>query len=69
MPLDVTLTVISLDKTTVQLSGYSLSEQGINVFVNGLTKNLKFSQVNLSSVGQKENSSEINFTLSANLAK
>lgn len=69
LPLDVTLTDISFDNEKVALSGYSLSEQGINVFINGLTKNLKFSQINLSNVGQKEDTSEITFSLSANLAK
>lgn len=69
LPLDVTLTDISINDKTVTLSGYSLSEQGINVFINGLTKNLKFSQISLANVGQKENTSEISFTLSANSAK
>lgn len=69
LPLDVTLTDISIDQDNLTINGYSLSEQGLNIFVRGLSASPQFTQINLRSVSQKESSAEINFGISAVIKK
>lgn len=69
LPLDVSLTDISLNNDKLILSGFSLSEQGINVLIGGMSKNHKFSQINLSNLGQKEGTNEITFNITASLVR
>ncbi len=67
IPIDVTLTSIQHDKETLRISGYSLSTQGINIFVSGLKKQANFSMINLGTISQKEFSPGINFDINITL--
>lgn len=69
IPLDVTLTTIGISKNNLQMGGYSLSEQGINLLLSGIKKQPNFSQINLGSISQNEFSPLINFTISATIKK
>lgn len=69
LPLDVSLIEISLNDDKLILTGFSLSEQGINVLIGGMSKNHKFSQISLNNLGQKEGTNEITFNITASLVR
>lgn len=66
LPLDVTLTGINIDNGSLGLSGYSLSERGLNVLLSGLVTNPHLEAVSLDNISsQKDNPSTVGFTISA----
>jgi len=69
IPLDVILNTIQIDKNSLKLSGNSLSEQGINLFLAGIKRQPNFSQISLGTISQKEFSPGINFEISAIIKK
>jgi hypothetical protein len=69
IPMDVTLSAIQIDRNTLRISGTSLSEQGINVFLTGIKRQPNFYQINLGTINQKEYSPDINFEITAVLRK
>ena len=69
VPLEVTLSSIQIDKNSLRISGTSLSEQGINLFLTGIKRQPNFSQISLGTISQKEFSPGINFEISAMIIK
>ncbi len=69
IPLDVTLNAIQVEKNGLKLSGNSLSEQGINLFLAGIKRQPNFSQISLGTISQKELSPGIDFEISAVIKK
>ena len=65
VPLEVTLSAIQIDNNSLRISGNSLSEQGINLFLTGIKRQPNFSQINLGTISQKEFSPGISFEISA----
>jgi hypothetical protein len=69
-PADVTLNSISDNENSVQIIGYSGSEQNISQFIKNLSSNNKFKDVSLSKIDPSEdNPSAIVFTIKANVSE
>lgn len=69
MPLDLTLNSISITPGSISLSGYSLSEKGLKVFLNEIKKYPKTETVTLSEFTQKDLLLGTKFTIQLSLKK
>lgn len=67
LPIETTLTDISVDKENLKISGYSLSEKSIELFLAGLTKNQKFYDVSLGKIVKNQETVAINFVITAKI--
>jgi len=68
LPADVSLLQISIDEGEVTLSGLTLSEKGLRVFLNQLVKSPHFSQISLNNITQpKDGLPGLTFTVSASI--
>jgi len=68
IPLDVSLTEVGINNNKLNLSGYTLSENGLNVFLRGLTSYPQLTSVSLNNVSvKKETAPAINFSISAEI--
>jgi Tfp pilus assembly protein PilN len=67
IPIDTNLTQVGLTKDSISLSGYTLSEDSLRVFVNGIKSFPRAKQVSLSDLSRKKNSSDIIFNITISL--
>lgn len=66
LPLDTFLTEVGINDTKLTLGGYALSENGLNIFLQGLISSPQLTTVNLNNVSlKKETSTIVNFNISA----
>jgi Tfp pilus assembly protein PilN len=66
LPLNVTLTRVSIETGELRISGFTLSERGLSVFVSGLAEIPQLEKVNLTNVSlDPEEGPGIMFSLSA----
>ena len=70
LPLDVSLTKISLDRDNLSLSGYALTERGLTVFLSGLIAHPQLEAVTVSDVASlKDNLPGLTFNINAKVKK
>lgn len=67
LPLDTILTSVQINQQSVRLSGYSMSERGIDILAKQITQNPRFSQINLGSLTKKEFYPGIYFEINAKI--
>lgn len=68
LPANVFLTSINLNQDSLLINGSALSEDGLQIFLNGLMANPKFGQFSLQNIfSQKDDPSAINFSISAQI--
>lgn len=66
LPMDVFLTEIEINKNKLTLSGFCLSENGINLFLNNLINHPQLSNVSINNIsGKKESGTGITFNVNA----
>lgn len=69
-PFDVTFSELTIKNEGLIIKGYSLSNVGLNTFLNGLKSSKKFSQINLQTVSSKgRKDPTLNFELTVKLEK
>lgn len=69
LPLDMTLTGLSYRENKVEISGYCLSLESLNLFLWELNGSPNFEDVSITNVSQKEGSVEINFNINFSIKK
>ena len=70
LPLDISLTSISVDSKQLTFSGHALSENSLNVLLSGLVSHPRLESINLTSVSTpKDNFPGIDFNISAMVKK
>lgn len=63
LPVDMNLTSVNFNEKRVQLAGYCLSLESLNLFLWQLNNQPRFAQITLSSISQKEDEPTINFDI------
>lgn len=70
MPLDLTLTEMTISQNTLKLAGNTFTEEDLRIFLTGLVNHPKFTEVALTDVAsQKEISLGITFNINAVIKK
>ncbi len=63
IPSDVTLTEISINTESVQISGQTTNESSLSVFINGLNSSDKLDSTTITSIDSKPTDSKISFVI------
>lgn len=70
IPIDIVFNELTIQNKSISIEGNSLSNVGLNTFLNGLKSNKLFSQINLESISSKgKRGPTLKFKLSAKLEK